>query len=263
MSDITRLRPGLWIVEAALEDFDVRAVVLAGSRRAIVWDTLARPSDMEGVAELVPDLPLTVVYSHGDWDHVWGTGGLARRPDEVVAHEGCKPRFRTELPATLLERREQAPGSYDGVTLTPPDRVFRERLRLELGGLALELHSLPGHTPDSIVGFVPGWGLFLAGDAVETPVPFLTRDSGPMAWAEALERWASRLENSLVVPSHGPLGGAELLRDNASYLTALAEGRVPSLPMGMTPFYRETHAANVEIVRSRWPASRRGSVNAE
>jgi hypothetical protein len=47
------------------------------------------------------------------------------------------------------------------------------------------------------------------------------------------------------------VGGPELLLANAAYLRALAEGREPKLPSGMTPFYIQTHAANLEWVRRR------------
>ncbi len=164
---LQRLRPGLWAVETAVEDFDVRAVVVAGRRHTVVWDTLARPRDMAAVAHRIPHLPLTVVYSHGDWDHVWGTAGLSHPLQEILAHQACLPRFREELPATLEEKRAAHPGEYDAVILFPPTRTFRDILTLQLGEITLELHPLPGHTPDSVVGWIPEWGVLLAGDAVE------------------------------------------------------------------------------------------------
>jgi glyoxylase-like metal-dependent hydrolase (beta-lactamase superfamily II) len=256
MAEITSLRPGLWLVEAHLEDFDVRGAVVAGSERAVVWDTLARPRDMEGVAELVPDLPLSVVYSHGDWDHVWGTGGLTRPWEEVVAHEICLGRFTQEIPRELDERRLASPGEYDRVRLVPPTRtVFgtadpgppASARALDLGGLTLELHPLPGHTPDTLVGFIPQWGILLAGDAVETPLPFLNPGSPLDVWVKLLDDWAGRGEVKTVIPAHGQVAGPELLTRNAGYLRALMAGEALEMPEGMTPFYRETHAANVAL----------------
>ena len=212
MAEITPLRPGHWTVEAHLHDFDVRGAVVAGSRRAVVWDTLARPRDMAGVAELVPDLPLTVVYSHGDWDHVWGTAGLGRPWEEVVSHRIGLDRFGRELPA--------------------------------------ELEAMRATAPDTLVGFVPEWGVLLAGDAVETPLPFLNEGSPLEAWAAALENWAGSGEVDTVIPSHGRTGGPELLSATAGYLRALMQGDDPALPDGeLTPFYRETHTANLDIAR--------------
>ncbi len=248
MAAILALRPGLWLVESAVEDFDVRGVVVAGREGAVVWDTLARPPDMAGVAELAAGLPLTVVYSHGDWDHVWGTAGLARAPREILAHAACLPRFREEVPATLKEKRGAYPGVYDDVVLVPPTRPAEAGERLGLGGVTLELHPLPGHTPDSLVGWIPEWRVLLAGDAVETPLPVLNPGGPVEAWAGELTAWAERLApepSSLVIPSHGPIGGPELLRRNAAYLRALLEGGAWELPAGTPPFYLRTHADNV------------------
>lgn len=307
MPDIIPFRPGLWLTETAVEDFHVRGAVVAGSARAVVWDTLARPEDMEGVAELVPGLPLTVVYSHGDWDHAWGTVGLSRPWSEVMAHEACLAKFsgplpdvhtqpfsaqaepvgtppqardldlEPELPITLKKKREDFPGEYDDVVLVPPTRTFRDPMALDLGGITLELHPLPGHTADTVVGLIPEWGVLLGGDAVETPLPFLNPGSPVEAWAGSLEDWARYLEDwpaggafhrllsaeptgrlpggirgtttPWVVPSHGAVGGPALLHRTARYLRALLAGKEPDLPPDLPPFYFQTHEANRTLVR--------------
>ena len=254
MPELLPLLPGLWSVETHLADFDVRGAVVAGAKRAVIWDTLARPGDMDGVAELVPDLPLTVVYSHGDWDHVWGTAGIGRPWDEVVAHEECGRRFQGgELAAELARMKADFPGLYHQVVLVPPTRTVTGSppAALDLGGIHLELHSLPGHTADTVVGFIPQRGVLLAGDAVETPLPFLNPGCPVETWAQGLERWAARGDVELVIPAHGRVGGPELLGQNARYLRALAAGEEPALEAeAMTPFYRDTHAANLEVARA-------------
>jgi len=246
MAKIVPQRPGLWLIETPLEDFEVRGIVVVGSERAVVWDTLARPVDMKQVAALFPGLPCTVVYSHGDWDHVWGTRGLAVAPDEVIAHEACAHRFRDELPGELREKQALRPSEYGDVRLVPPTRTFGDRLDLELGGITLEIHALPGHTPDSVVGYIPEWRTLLAGDSVESPLPFLYPESPLEAWVRGLEKWAKVLEegSAAVIPSHGILGGPELLRANVRYLRDIQGGREPDLPGELSPFYRDTHANN-------------------
>jgi len=241
-------RPGLWLVETVLEDFEVRGVVVVGTERAVVWDTLARPRDMAAVGPLYPGLPSSVVYSHGDWDHVWGSGGLTPPPDEIIAHDACALRFLAEIPRELEEKQLLRPAEYGEVRLLPPTRTFSDRLDLELGGLTLELHALPGHTPDSVVGYLPEWRVLLAGDCVESPLPFLYPESPLDEWIRGLEEWAETLSEgsgeAVVIPSHGAVGGPGLLRSNARYLKDLRAGRDPDLPRDLSPFYRDTHANN-------------------
>jgi len=243
---VRTLRPGLHLLEAEVEDFDVRAVVLAGDERVVVWDTLAHPSQMEGVPGIVAaaaaaagrpaeaPLPLTVVYSHADWDHAWGTCALGE-VDDVVAHAWADQRFRSDVPEELRARREREPGVWDAVELVAPTVLFEREHALALGGATLELHALPGHTPDCIVGFVPEWGVLLAGDTVETPLPVVNDGRAVAKWALALERWLGGGRVHTVVPAHGPVGGRELLEQNVRYLRGLAAGGAAAPPAGDPP----------------------------
>ena len=243
-----------------MEDFDVRAALLIGRDRAVAWDTLAHPAQMAGVRTAAAELrhpsapafqaapiPLTVVYSHADWDHAWGTCALGE-VEAVVAQAHAAERFRTDVPAELQARRGREPGAWDAVHLVPPTVVFDHTLTLDMGGATLELHALPGHTPDCIVGFVPEWGVLLAGDTVETPLPVVNDGAAVRGWAEELARWLADGRITTVVPSHGRVGGAELLEDTLRYLQGLGAGKGPSNLAALTPFYRETHRRNLQLV---------------
>ncbi|HSW27861.1 MAG TPA: MBL fold metallo-hydrolase [Longimicrobiales bacterium] len=261
---VRTLRPGLHLLEAEVEDFDVRAAVLVGTERAVVWDTLAHPAQMEGVRRIVAaaggvagrsaavgrsaeaSLPLTVVYSHADWDHAWGTCALGDVED-VVAHAWSERRFRSDVPEELRRRQAEEPGLWDAVRLVPPTVLFERTHTLDLGGATLELHALPGHTPDCSVCFVPEWGVLLAGDTVETPLPVVNEARAVAEWAQALERWRDDARVATVVPAHGPVGGRELVEHTLRYLRGLAAGGDLADLSALSPFYRETHRRNQEL----------------
>lgn len=232
-----------------MEDFDVRAAVLLGNTGAVVWDTLAHPAQMAPVSDLVGGRSTTVVYSHADWDHAWGTSGLGR-VEQVVAHEAALRRFATDVADELAVRQASDDRVWDAVRLVPPTRTFVEDLTLDLGGLTLELHALPGHTVDSIVGLVPERGVLFAGDAVETPLPFVNDAAAVAGWGRALEGWLDDARVETVIPSHGPVGGPDLLRRTAGYLRTISVERELALPGDLTPFYRETHERNVRLMRT-------------
>ena len=109
--------------------------------------------------------------------------------------------------------------------LVPPRVTFDEVLSVDLGGLTLELHALPGHTPDCIVAFVPECGLWLGGDTVETPLPVVPADAPLDAWIGALERWSGDDRVRAVVPAHGDIGDRRHHR---------AEPGVPAIDSGRT-----------------------------
>lgn len=251
MTLLKELQPGLWLTELQLEEFDVRGVVLLGSERAVVWDTLSHPRDMGGVPELVGGRPVTIVYSHADWDHVWGTAGLP--PGEVVAHAACLERFSDDVPATLDKKLGERPDLWTDVRLIPPSRTFESELTLDLGDLWLVIHHLPGHTRDCCVGFVPERGLLLMGDTVETPFPVINEAGALEIWIDRLEEWAGDDRVRTVIPAHGPIGGREILRNTIHYLKTLQSGGEPQVPATLTAFYRETHENNRRLAAGGTP----------
>lgn len=249
MTRLRELEPGLCVTELDLPEFSVRGAVLVGRDRALAWDTLSHPRDMAPVAARVAGRPLTVVYSHADWDHVWGTGGLA--PDEVVGQEICRRRFDEDVPITLAKKRAAEPGAWDDVRLVPPTRTFERETLLDLGDLTCVVHHLPGHTPDCCVAFLPERGVLLMGDTVETPLPVINDAGAVAAWLAALAPWAADPRVRLVIPAHGPIGGREVIARTIDYLAALTAGRSPAVPDHLDPFYRETHAENMRLMRER------------
>jgi len=253
LPDLVSPAPGILLVEAELPDFSVRGALVSGADRTVVWDTLAIPDHMAELHHNVPHATVTAIYSHGDWDHVWGTSGLQIPTEEIIAHPFCASRFRTELPRTLEEMGRSEPHLYGGIELKPPTRTLEDPESMDLGGMTVVLEPFPGHTQDSLVGFIPELGILLAGDAAESPLPFLNPDSPIEVWLRNLDRWAERLEahpgRGRVVPAHGPVAGPELLRANARYLRDLLEGRPSSLPRSLSPFYQETHKNNVALAK--------------
>jgi len=225
-------------------DFRVRSVLIHGEKFSLVWDTLTLPADMAGVADACAGRQVLVVYSHADWDHIQGTAAFGN--PVVIGHSECARRFRDEAGQTLAELQTGEPEKWNEVRLIPPDITFTHRLDLNLGGLAVSLHALPGHTPDSIVAFIPAIGLLLAGDAVELPCPCVPADCDLEAWIGALEHWRDNTKVRKVIPSHGPWGGTEILQRAIDYLIGLRQGIPLPMPDDAAPFYAKTHADNLK-----------------
>jgi glyoxylase-like metal-dependent hydrolase (beta-lactamase superfamily II) len=243
---LKEFRPNLWLTELDLKEFDVRGAVIVGDQRVVVWDTLSHPRDMLPVRPLIGNKELIVVYSHADWDHVWGTAGLEYDNQRIIGHTECLVRFSIDVPVTLHEKQLAEPGRWDEVVLLAPTVTFQDQVALDLGGVTLTLHHLPGHTEDCIVGFIPEWGVLLAGDTVETPLPVVPPASPLDQWIAALEKWAQDARVQTVIPAHGVIGGRELIERNIEYLQAIRDNRPINMPGELDDFYRETHAANME-----------------
>lgn len=249
--NLRQLRPNLWLTELVLNEFDVRGAVVVGEARVLVWDTLSHPRDMQPVAALAGDKPIYVVYSHADWDHCWGTAGL--KAAEIIAHDTCAARFQSgELAEGLAKKQTQEPGTWDAVRLRSPVVTFSQSLSVDLGGVIVELYYLPGHTEDCLVAWIPQLGTLLAGDTIETPLPYLSEKSPALLprWLSELEHWQTDSRVQAVVPAHGEIGDRALIARTSGYLRDLRDGNAPTVPAQMTPFYTETHANNRKLVQS-------------
>ncbi|MFN8374224.1 MAG: MBL fold metallo-hydrolase [Anaerolineae bacterium] len=252
MSHLQEFAPNLYLTETQVEDFDVRGVVIIGGKRSVVWDTLSHPRDMLPVLPLLADKYTMIVYSHADWDHIWGTAALPHH--EIIGHKKCYERFFADVPTYLQDKKAEQPGKWDEVVLAAPTMTFSGQMNLDLGGVTLQLHHLAGHTLDCCVGFIPEWGVLLAGDTVETPLPIVEEDSPMDVWLQELERWEKDERVKTVIPSHGPISDRSLITRNIAYLKGLFDGSAKDLlPAVMTQFYWDTHEQNLRYAQQKKP----------
>lgn len=246
---IQPLREQIYLAERPMDgDAIVRAALLLGRRRSVVVDTLTSPEDMAPLLAIATQhgRPIVVVNTHADWDHVWGNAAFPGAT--IVGHQLCRARLLGDAErATLAQKRQEQPHRYAQVLLNPPDVTFATAMTLDLGGLTLELHHLPGHTEDCLVAYVPEQRLLLAGDCAEDPLPLL--NSGPLdGWIHDLRAWAAR-DVDTVVPSHGAISDPALLRENAAYLERLLDNTAAPLQPDLPAFYVAAHARNQAIAR--------------
>lgn len=256
---ITHLTPRIVLAERdAPGEPNVRSTVLLGARFTIVFDTLYSPSDMDGVVDIAQERGnrVLVVNSHADDDHVWGNGAFGSAI--FVGHALTRQRFLDpdDVDASLRRRLPENPDQYGTVILRAPDITFTEMMTIDAGDFTMDLYPLPGHRKDCILAHIPQLGVLLGGDTIEDPIPLL--DDGPLEqWSRELRAWAERTDVEIVIPSHGPVTDARLLRHNADYLDSLAAGRDDGWrPEPGTPrFYIDAHTRNVARARELMAAA--------
>jgi glyoxylase-like metal-dependent hydrolase (beta-lactamase superfamily II) len=112
-----------------LEQQRVRAFLIIGTESALLLDTGAIEADLPGMIRQITDLPLTVVLTHRDGDH------LANLPlfSKAYIHEKDLEAAASQL-------------SLSNTELLP----LKEGEVFQLGGRSLSVIHTPGHTPGSI-----------------------------------------------------------------------------------------------------------------
>lgn len=127
------------------QDF-VRCFLLVGEKEALLVDTGFGGSDLQGYIKGITDLPVRVIFTHADGDHV-----------------GC---------AGLFENRFMHPCEYDyyynnNKNTVPVTPVWEGEI-IDIGSYRFEVILIPGHTPGSIALLEREKRFLIGGDSIQT-----------------------------------------------------------------------------------------------
>jgi hydroxyacylglutathione hydrolase len=212
--------------------WQTNSVVVSDGGQVAVVDPAFFPRELDELAALVRGRgeQVTVVFTHGHWDHVagWrhfpgarvcGSAALA----EAVAGDTAEARSNLEQ-LRDFEGRWYVPRSAP-VAWPPRIEPLREGDRLAVGGLSAEVLALPGHSADGLGLWIAGEGLLLPGDYVSPcEIPFVEELAAYRATLERVRALLPRVRR--VIPGHGSAldarAAAAIVEDDLAYLTALA-----------------------------------------
>jgi glyoxylase-like metal-dependent hydrolase (beta-lactamase superfamily II) len=139
-TEIIKINENSW----RIEDSGVRFFLLTGTDRALLVDTGRNIDNAREIAESLTTLPVMLVNTHADGDHVAGNGKF----DAFYMHPDEEPNYRRgDRKGTILPIRE-------GDVLDP-------------GGRPLEVIHLPGHTPGSIALLDRKNRVLISGDPIQ------------------------------------------------------------------------------------------------
>jgi glyoxylase-like metal-dependent hydrolase (beta-lactamase superfamily II) len=208
-------------------DFDVSIGLVIGEESALVIDT--RGSERQG-RELMDEVhwitnnQLVVANTHHHYDHCFGN--FAFRPANIWSHEQCPVRIEADSRTTQLALAATMPEvaqEYAGTRIAPPDKTFRTKAQIDLGGRKVDLtHFGRGHTDNDLVVVVPDCHVVFAGDLVEQGGPPSFEDAYPMDWPGTLGRMLD-VAIGPIVPGHGDVVRRSFVEGQLADLSALAQ----------------------------------------
>lgn len=171
--------PGIFQIE---EPLGVCMTLICGRTRSLLVDTGFGLEDPRPYISRLTQSPVTVLLTHGHYDHAMG----ARFFENVLLSEPELPVYRTytgeKWRRHVLLMAKEAGLTVDEASLLSARMAAPRRIKdtaIDLGGLTAQVICCPGHTPGSLVVYIPERSLLLTGD-----------DWNPCTWAffpEALD----------------------------------------------------------------------------
>ena len=229
----------------------VSFTLVEGSNRAILFDTGYGMEDVKAYVETLTDKPITVYLSHGHHDHMLGakwfgkTFLCAEDMEEFIERTGEGQ--RTKVMKQAQDQKVPVPEDFMTAAIALPEAIrftgktgaFESR-RENLGDFEVLVIKVPGHTPGSIVLYVPANDLLLTGD-----------DWNPCTWmwfptSDAANRWRDRMKELIrtleeesgrnirhVICSHQPMmREGDEIKGFLEYVTDERMKEAPSIDMG-------------------------------
>lgn len=198
--DGSRYKPGPnWVDDGALS-LGLSSYAVCAGDTALVYDCHLSPDRARRIRDLLTARGVrvfTVILSHWHIDHIAGTEGFA--DCEIIAN----PRTLGHM---TRERAAFEAGTYAGPpAISPlilPNRIFDDRLVLDLGGEPVELLTYDIHSDDATVLWLPKRGVLLAGDTLEDCVTYVSEPQDLPRHLPELDRLA-RLGARAILPNHG------------------------------------------------------------
>jgi cyclase len=184
------------------------------------------------VVRVAPSGLTHLVNTHFHGDHTFGNSYFKPQVS-IIAHEACA----VEQEVAGLGLRGLWPDVDWGQTsVTGPDITYTDELMLDFGGrrICLQHPRAAAHTLGDTVAWLPDDGVLFAGDIVwsqTTPFCLMGSVAGSL---EEIARLRA-LEPLVVVPGHGPVGGAELLDSTEAYLNWLLDVAAAGIKAGQSP----------------------------
>jgi cyclase len=238
----------------------------------VLIDTPTFPPDMRNLlnaAEITASDVRLVINTHYHADHTWSNQVF---DCPILAHRLCRETMETKLKnewslagieEMLREYEKEDPGGgaetrakLDNLTVRLPTEVIDERKAMQWEGVRLELIHVGGHTPGSVIVWLPNEKTLFASDLLFIGrYPYIDEANIPDL-IEALKKLPD-FGAKTIVPGHGPLCGSDEIIQLRNYLEGTWEWTKTQLRAGRSAEKCASDANSPQYVDKDEPPGRR------
>ena len=194
---------------------NVTSTVIYSAGQALVFDSLLYPDDTRKLLSSIKSLNLSIkglVNTHWHVDHTAGNQ-LFFETKRIISHSLCAELMGEDSRDWFNKELKEE----DRIKPTYPNEEIGDGSVLTIGESELEFLHTPGHTPDSIIGWLRDEKVIIAGDTVMELPFFGYGNSG--ALAESLRKVQSISRGAKIVQGHGGVCDSDKLDSDTSYIT--------------------------------------------
>ncbi|ATB41354.1 beta-lactamase domain protein [Cystobacter fuscus] len=222
-------------------DFVSNIGFVVGDKAVLVIDTGMGARNGAAVAHVARKLAgkrkIYLVTTHVHPEHDLGAQGFPADITMIrsVDQEKDIAEFGLSLAKLFASMSRINAELLEGARFREADITFTNSLELELGSLRVRLLALgANHTRGDTGVWIEADRVLFAGDVAMKGTPALASPQSTMAhWMETLNR-VEALEPSVIVPSHGPVGGLEFLPPYRTFLTTIRDRTAAAKKAGRT-----------------------------
>lgn len=242
---LRQVSPRVWIIPDESVPMVPNVGFVVGENAVLVIDTGLGPPNGARVAQVAqklaarsgnaPPRMLYLVATHFHPEHDLGAQAFPPSTQMIRAQAQQQDiaEFGLQLAQVFASRSAINAELLKDARFRNADITFASEQRMDLGGVTVRMIAMgPNHTRGDTAIFVEGENVLFSGDVAMRPQPaFASPYSNLAHWLASLEALRA-LGPRLIVPSHGPTGGVELIEGYSAYLREVRERTVAAKAAG-------------------------------
>ena len=235
--------------------------IIVGTRGTFIVDTGmgARNAEtiMKEVAKVSKTPELYIASTHIHPEHDLGAHGFPAHAKMIRSQDQLK-----EIAATGLQTAKVFSGFsplnaelLQGADFRKADITYEKEHTVDLGGVRVRTIAMgTNHTMGDQAFFVEGDAVLFSGDVAMIALPGVNPQATMATWIQSQDRFLA-LQPKRIVPSHGAMGGTEIVTNYKEFLTTVRTRATELKKQGKT--VDETVSTLQDELQKRWPDRQR------